>query len=345
MSQSHGSAFQLAFVYVGTVVGAGFATGREIVEFFLRFGWPGLAGILISGLMFTFLGAKMMLIAVRINAKSYQELNQYLFGHTLGKFVNVFMLVILLGVTSVMLSGAGAIFEEQLGFSNQAGMIATIALSLFVMMKGVKGIFGVNVIVVPLLLLFTVIVLFDSFIFRGPEIHNLAAFSAAKPNWILSAVSYGAFNLSLAQAVLVPIASELKSERLIIKGALIGGCLLTLVLIASFLSLSTLPDVLLYEVPMAQVVFIVQHSVHIIYLFIIFGEVFTSVIGNLYGLEKQINEYLHMKSLYVFMFILLTIYLTGQIGYGKLISTIYPLFGQLSLVFIFFLIVKRVPER
>lgn len=294
--------------------------------------------------MFTFLGAKMMLIAVRINAKSYQELNKYLFGNTFGKFVNVFMLVILLGVTSVMLSGAGAIFEEQLGFSNQAGMIATIALSLFVMMKGVKGIFGVNVIVVPLLLLFTVIVLFDSFIFRGPEIHNLAAFSA-NPDWILSAVSYGAFNLSLAQAVLVPIASELKSERLIIKGALIGGCLLTLVLIASFLSLSTLPDVLLYEVPMAQVVFIVQHSVHIIYLFIIFGEVFTSVIGNLYGLEKQINEYIHMKSLYVFMFILLTIYLTGQIGYGKLISTIYPLFGQLSLIFIFFLIVKRVPAR
>ncbi len=34
MEQSKGSAGQLAFVYVGTVVGAGFATGREIVEFF-----------------------------------------------------------------------------------------------------------------------------------------------------------------------------------------------------------------------------------------------------------------------------------------------------------------------
>lgn len=42
-----------------------------------------------------------------------RSLNKYLFGHTLGKFVNVFMLVVLLGVTSVMLSGAGAIFEEQ----------------------------------------------------------------------------------------------------------------------------------------------------------------------------------------------------------------------------------------
>lgn len=34
MGQTKGSASQLAFVYVGTVVGAGFATGREIVEFF-----------------------------------------------------------------------------------------------------------------------------------------------------------------------------------------------------------------------------------------------------------------------------------------------------------------------
>ncbi len=71
--------------------------------------------------MFTFLGAKMMLIAVRINAKSYQELNQYLFGHTLGKFVNVFMLVILLGVTSVMLSGAGRYLRNSSAFQTKRG--------------------------------------------------------------------------------------------------------------------------------------------------------------------------------------------------------------------------------
>lgn len=61
MEQSKGSASQLAFVYVGTVVGAGFATGREIVEFFLKFGWFGFFGILVSGGMFTLLGAKLMI--------------------------------------------------------------------------------------------------------------------------------------------------------------------------------------------------------------------------------------------------------------------------------------------
>lgn len=66
-------------------------------------------------------------------------------------------------------------------------------------------------------------------------------------------------------------------------------------LAASFLSLSVLPDVLEFDIPMAQVVYSYSRSLHIIYLFIIFGEVFTSVIGNLYGLEKQLNSFLRIK--------------------------------------------------
>lgn len=46
--------FQIAAVYVGTVVGAGFATGREIVEFFTRYGIYGFIGILIARLYFYF---------------------------------------------------------------------------------------------------------------------------------------------------------------------------------------------------------------------------------------------------------------------------------------------------
>lgn len=49
-------------MYVGIVVGVGFVIGREIVEFFLKFGWFGLFGIIISGGMFMFLGVKLMII-------------------------------------------------------------------------------------------------------------------------------------------------------------------------------------------------------------------------------------------------------------------------------------------
>ncbi|MCG3056650.1 hypothetical protein KZ287_31275, partial [Escherichia coli] len=86
------------------VVGAGFATGKEIVQFFTQYGSIGLFGILISGLFFIWLGSKMMLIAQSIDATSYQTLNTHLFGTFMGKLINGFTIIILFGVTSVMLA-------------------------------------------------------------------------------------------------------------------------------------------------------------------------------------------------------------------------------------------------
>ena len=109
-------AFQIAAVYVGTVIGAGFATGREIVEFFTRFGFFGFLGILLSGYLFIFLGAKIMIKSIEIQATSFEEFNEYLFGRKLSKAMNLFTMIMLIGVCAVMISGAEALFSEQLGF-------------------------------------------------------------------------------------------------------------------------------------------------------------------------------------------------------------------------------------
>src|SRR3954469_12918705 len=154
-----GAAFQIAAVYVGTVVGAGFATGREIVEFFSRFGFVGLIGMLMSGYILIFLGSKLMVISARINAKSYEEFNEYLFGEKIGKVVNLLLMLMLIGVCAVMLAGAGAVFEEQLGLSKASGVIITIALSIIVMLVGIKALFAVNMFVVPLMITFSFILM------------------------------------------------------------------------------------------------------------------------------------------------------------------------------------------
>src|SRR5690606_36376158 len=89
-----GAAFQIGAVYVGTIVGAGFATGREIVEFFTQHGVYGLVGICISGFLFIWLGTRIMIIANRIQANSYKEFNEYLFGKKSGLMVSALMLLV-----------------------------------------------------------------------------------------------------------------------------------------------------------------------------------------------------------------------------------------------------------
>ncbi|WP_257346853.1 YkvI family membrane protein [Pseudalkalibacillus decolorationis] len=328
-------AFQIAAVYVGTVVGAGFATGKEIVEFFSRFGFLGFITILISGFLFITLGTKLMLKAIDLKASSYEELNEYLFGRWFAKGMNIVMMVMLLGVCAVMLSGAGAVFEEHLGLPKLVGVFLTILLTFAVMLVGVKGLYAVNSFVVPIMITFNLILM----IYSVSDEHFLKSFlsvplvdniweSAAAP------FTYTALNLALAQAVLVPVAAEVNDKKIVRLGGLLGGALLTIILISSHLTLTMLPNVEVYEIPMAIVMKDLVTGIYWIYVIIIYGEIFTSVIGNIYGLERQMSRYIQAKSIWIYSGIILIIYFLSKIEYGVLLSYLYPLFGYFSLAFI-----------
>lgn len=343
MRQSWISSFQVAAVYVGTVVGAGFATGREIVEFFTKYGVFGLAGILLAGFLFISIGTKMLILSKRIKARSYQDLMTFLFGGKIGGFVNVFMLVVLLGLTSIMLSGAGAVFKEQLNLPIKLGVIITILLTIAVMIFGVKGLFSVNIIVVPMLILFCTILGVQSFSIE--PLFMLPEETSASLRWVISAFSYAAFNLTMASAVLVPLASEINDEKVLRRGGMIGGILLTVILISSHFALSTLSNIMQYDIPMAEVMKTTILSLYFIYIAVIYGEIFTSVIGNLYGLEKQITSFMKIPRMVIICAILCIAAFISKIGYSSLISSLYPIFGYICLGMLALLIIKKVPKE
>lgn len=341
-----GASFQIAAVYVGTVVGAGFATGKEIVEFFSRFGFIGLIGILMSGYIFIFLGSKLMRIAARIDAKSYQELNDYLFGKVFGTVINGLMLIMLLGVCAVMLSGAGAVFDEQLGLTKSVGVIFTIILSIITMIIGIKGLFAVNVIVVPMMITFSFILLYFS-IQLPFFMENILFIPYAADGWkaVVSPFSYAAFNLMLAQAVLVPVASDIKDDQTIKWGGIIGGSALTIILISSHLTLVMVPNIEAYEIPMASIMRSLASSFYWVFVFVIYGEIFTSVIGNVFGVERQVKQYIKIPTILIVLIIFTISYFGSFIEYGTLLSYLYPLFGYISLTFIILLWMKPLEEK
>ena len=336
-----GAALQIAAVYVGTVVGAGFATGREIVEFFSRFGFIGLISILMSGYIFIILGSKAMRIAARIQASSYQELNEYLFGKLFGTIINILMLLMLLGVCAVMLAGAGAVFEEQMGLSRDIGIIITIGLSIVVMIVGIKGLFAVNTFVVPMMIAFSFLLLIISI--KLPNFtEQLLYIPYAEDGWkaVVAPFSYAALNLTLAQAVLVPVAAEIKDDQTIKWGGILGGAALTVILISSHMTLVMLPNLEAFEIPMAVIMKTIASSLFWIYVIIIYGEIFTSVIGNVFGIERQVRKYVSIPTIVTVSIIFVICYWISLINYGTLLSYLYPLFGYISLIFIILLWMK-----
>jgi len=337
------AAIQLAAVYVGTVVGAGFATGREIVVFFSQYGFIGLLGILLSGFIFAYFGAKLMRISVKIKATSYQEVTIYLFGNIIGTIINFLLLLMLIGVCAVMFSGAGAVFEEQLGLNKSVGVIFTIVLSLLVMMVGTKGLFAVNTFVVPIMISFSFILFFLSVSLPGffGEIFQMETVT-----WktITSPFSYTALNLALAIAVLVPAASEIGDEEAVKWGGILGGIALMMILISSHFSLIMLADVYQYSIPMATIMKNLAPQLSWVYILVIYGEIFSSVIGNIYGLERQLRSFVPLPSMVIIGGIIFVSYFISYVQYGTLLSFLYPIFGYISLVFLLFLWIKPIPK-
>lgn len=341
MKRDWTQAFQIAAVYVGTVVGAGFATGKEIVEFFSRFGFFGLISILMSGYLFIALGSKLMRMAAHIDAKSYQEFNEYLFGKWPSRVINVFMLFMLLGVSAVMLSGAGAVFEEQLGLPKAVGVFLTIFLSFLVMLVGTKGLFAVNTFVVPIMITFSIILMFFSV--QMPHfIDQLLFVPHAEDGWksVIAPFSYVALNLGLSQAVLVPIATEVKDDWTIKWGGILGGSALTLILIANHFTLIMLPNLEMYNIPMAIVMKNLAPFFYWIFVLVIYGEIFTSVIGNVFGLDRQLKQYLPLSTMVSVTLIFVVSYLISLVNYGTLLSYLYPLFGYVCMIFFILLWMK-----
>ena len=327
--------FQVAAVYVGTIVGAGFATGKEIVEFFTQYGLYGLFGIVIAGYIFIFTGMKIMLISSRIGATTYEEFNQFLFGKKVAGIINVFFLIMLIGVTAVMVSGSGAVFEEQLGIEKSIGSWSTIILATIVLLMGMKGVFTVNSFVVPIMVGFSILLFIYSF--ASGDFFSLASEIPEQGltlKMIFSPFAYTAFNLALSQAVLVPVAFEIKDEKIIRQGAILGGILLTVILLTGHFSLMTLPDVTYFEIPSAVLMKTQAGHLYWIFILVIYGEIFTSVIGNIYGLQRQISRYVRIPSILIIAFIFMVALIISEFGYGKLLGYLYPVFGYISLLFL-----------
>ncbi|MNI16204.1 hypothetical protein D3C73_695310 [compost metagenome] len=333
---------RVAFTYIGTIVGAGFASGQEILQFFTRYGWMATLTIALSSLLFVWLGIKLMLMAQELKAQSYENLNEALFGKKIGSIISLFTMVVLFGITTVMLAGAGTVFHEQLNLSYQTGLLVTLVLAYLVMSRGISAIMTVNTIVVPVMLIFTLAIVIYTWHSPGSE------------NWLTTGSDYSlvriwtapflytAFNLAMAQAVLVPIGASTESRSVLLWGGILGGAGIGLLLMSAHYALSAqMPGITQYEIPMGNIMNRLGSFPQVAYLLVIYGEIFTTYIADAYGLSLQLQQRTKLHPKVILISIITLSYIVSQIGFKVLLSTLYPLFGLISVVWLVLMILRK----
>jgi len=331
MWRAWGDTVRIAFTYIGTIVGAGFASGQEILQFFTRYGWIASVTIGLSTALFIWLGIKIMTIAYDMKAKSYEDLTMMLFGRRIGSWVSIFMMFVLFGISTVMLAGAGSVFSERLHFSYQSGLLITLFFAYWILSRGIGAIMTVNTFVVPIMLAFSIFIVWHTMQAPGADnwLRMTTDDSQAKA-WIAPFL-YTAFNLATAQAVLVPVGASASRKSTLYAGAAIGGALVGLLLLGAHIALSAqMPGIGQYDIPMAGLITNLGYVFQVLYLLVILGEIFTTFIADIYGLLLQLEQRTKLNKQILLLALLALSYVVSLIGFKTLLSTLYPLFGIVS---------------
>ena len=339
--------FKVVFVIIGTLIGAGFASGQELYVFFFAYGMKGLIGILISSCMFGIVIYKTLCLAEEKNISNYKEFLEVLIpGETKGvniirNSVNFIINIFILVTFFIMIAGFGAYFEQEIGLNSILGSSILGILTFIVFMTSVKGVVKANEILVPILIGFLVII--GILNLQEINILNLDNYiiQTNNSNYIVSGMLYCSYNSILLIPVLLTLKDYIKNKKQIAGIATISTLIIVTLSIIVFLLLARVDvDIKNLEMP---AVYVVSNSFKILkyaYGFIILASIFTTAIS--LGTSFLQNVVKNKKSYpQIVLIMCITAVVTSKIGFSNLINSLYPIFGYLGLLQIFKLLIIK----
>jgi uncharacterized membrane protein YkvI len=279
----------LAFKAV--VIGGGYATGRELAEFFLPSGpWGGLAAMLVAMLLFSLVCILTFLFARATGTRDYQSFFKALLGPGWVLFEGVYIAFVIL-ILAVYGAAAGSIGEALFGLPAIGGTLLLMAgIVLFVTFgnRSVERLFEyVSYLLYGVYVLF-IILAFTSF---GDRIAAGFALDAPAAGWAVGGITYASYNL-IGAIVILPVVRHLTSSRdALVAGAICGplamlpAALFFIAMVAFYPGIAgaTLPsDVLLARMNLP--VF------HLLFQLMIFSALLESGASSVHAINERIDK-------------------------------------------------------
>jgi uncharacterized membrane protein YkvI len=317
---------------VGTTIGAGFASGREIWEFFGSYGEASQFSILLS--MFVFFIASIILLTIswKKQTKHYSEVLEQIIGPGLARLFDWIVLFYLLSTTVVMIAGSGATFEQWSGnHSYILGCVIMVGAVFFILLFDVKGLMSINTLLMPLLT-FILVMVSVQFLQVNQTDYDMVRMKSDLPVWP-SAIAYAAFNIISLLAVLSTMGSQIERQSEIWLAGLIS--MVSLGGVATLYNYSLLKIEHLisqYEIPL----FALVQDYSPVWLFLIscvlWFAIYTTTISNVHGLVFRLSAILPWPRWIIGLFSLLILAPMSQFGFSRLVQVLYPLYGVINLL-------------
>ena len=210
----------LAFKAV--VIGGGYATGLELVTFFLPSGpVGGIYAMLLATLIWSLVCAATFLFAFHTGSRDYRTF----FRHLLGRFWPIYEIAYLLAlvlILAVFAAAAGAIGKSVFGLPELAGALALMLLIALVSAWGNSAVERLFAYVSFLLYATYAVFLVLSLTQFGDQIGAAFASGAPTAGWALGGLTYAGYNI-IGAIVILPVTRHMLSARDAVAAGLLAG--------------------------------------------------------------------------------------------------------------------------
>ncbi|MEF9951491.1 MAG: transporter [Clostridium sp.] len=339
---------KICAVFIGTIIGAGLASGQEILQFFSLYGVKSFIGIGICCGLYVAFSIVIVHLCYKHNFKSYNDMVVYVLGKKLGRLTDLFLTFFIFAGNTIMISGGGAMLNEFFGLNKAVGILLMALLSFLVTSLSTKGLIATNLIVVPLSTLMIILIGVFTYKYNPDSITNIINFNPIqwKSGFLSSSILYASFNLILATGVICPLTCEIKSRKKFITGCIIGGIVLTILAVSiNYALLTYYPGSFHSEIPTLYISKKFGGLFMLLLTAIIWLEMFSTEISNLYSLGKRMEHSFKLSYTTSVLIIILLSIPIAFVGFSNLIRILYPPFGAISLVFLVGCIVKSLKNH
>jgi uncharacterized membrane protein YkvI len=276
--------------FMSVVIGGGYATGRELVEFFMPAGpVGGLLGMLVTALIWGAVFALSLELARSTGSFEYRSFFRQLLGRGWFLFELVYVALLVL-ILAVLGAACGEIVADQLGAQRWIGTtlflvcIAALVWSGSSIIEGFFSAWGIVLYVAYALLFGACLLAFDDEI--AQSLHRA---DAVQSGWLTGGLKYAGYNLVTAPALLFCARHQHRRRESLISGALAGpiamlpGALFFLAMLARYPEIAAAPvplQVLLRALDFGWLAVLIQLA--------IFGTLVQTGIGVLHGFNERL---------------------------------------------------------
>lgn len=322
---------QVAVMYIGVIMGAGFASGRETWQFFGVFGKAGIHGVLLATAGFVVFGHMISYIAI---SKDTQELGKVVSpfnSNVVDDIIGWVIAIMYYSMIIAMSAAGGSLLEYQFGVNKIVGGTIIVVLTVITAAGDFQRISGVFRMLIPItftvVMISIVMVLMKGQDQSGPVSGYQPGAMTPTP-WIaaLVFVSYdclGMITMAAATAI------RAKNRRTAFAGSLLGTLLLGILTLSLLLVILT--DMNLasrLDLPMLGYAMKVSPVLNVVYAVVLYVAVYSTAASTFYGFSTKLKE---GKSKIWIMAVSAAIGLVvGLSGFKTIVEILYPIQGYIG---------------